>query len=131
MKNKQCDGKDFDFLIGKKIVKVIEKESNGWRENEKYILVCEDYTIIEIEPNEGCGGCGNGWSSFKDLKKLECNHNAITNIKVEYSKDEGDEYEFKMFVYYEDGTINKLNGDDGYGNGCYGGGFYVTILGVE
>ena len=48
-------------------------------------------------------------------------------IETKYDKW-GDE--FIMFIYYEDNTINQLKGDDGYGNGWYGGGFYVTIKNV-
>lgn len=55
----------------------------------------------------------------------------ITNVEIEYSKDGWSDDEFKMFVYYEDGTINELNGDDGYGNGYYGGGFCVTIKNIK
>ncbi len=125
MKFEHKDGKDFDFLIGKSIIKVEEKEVKdeyGYYV-DGYILTCKDGIIIEIAKNEGCGGCGNGWSSFEDLKKLEKNNNVITNIEVKYMRDD----EFTMFIYYEDNTINQLNGDDGYGNGYYGGGFYVTI----
>lgn len=130
MKYEHKDGKYFDFLIGKSIIKVEEKEVKdeyGY-EVDGYILTCKDGTIIEIATNKGCGGCGNGWSSFEDLKKLEENNNIITNIEVKY-----DDYEdvFTMFVYYEDNTINQLKGDDGYGNGYYGGGFYITIKNVK
>ena len=133
MKHKQRDGKDFDFLIGKSIITVEEKQvDNGYGDKvDAYILTCKDGTIIEIETNEGCGGCGNGWSSFEDLKKLEDNNNVITNIKVKYAGRYDDDCEFTMFVYYEDNTINQLKGDDGYGNGYYGGGFYVTIKNLE
>ena len=125
MKYEHKDGKDFDFLIGKSIIKVEEKQVKdeyGYYV-DGYILTCKDGIIIEIAENEGCGGCSNGWATFEDLKKLEKNNNAITNIEVKYMQDD----EFTMFIYYEDNTINQLNGDDGYGNGYYGGGFYVTI----
>lgn len=129
MKHEHKDGKDFTFLIGKSIIKVEEKklkDEYGY-DVDGYVLTCKDGTIIEVELNEGCGGCGNGWSSFEDLKKLEENNNIITNIEVKYDSDDIDEDYFTMFVYYEDNTINQLKGDDGYGNGWYGGGFYVTI----
>lgn len=116
MKNKHCNGSDFDFLIGKSIEKV---ESEGCYQ----YLICNDGTIIKIEENEGCGGCGNGWSNI-DLKKLEKNHNVITNVKCEYDKNDGDL--FKLFIFYQDDQLT-IKGDDGYGNGYYGGGFYVTI----
>ena len=133
MNKEHCDGKNFGFLIGKSIIKVENKnvEDEYGYLVDGYVLTCNDGTIIEVALNEGCGGCGNGWSSFDDLKKLEENNNIITNIKVEYSKDGWEDDEFKMFVYYEDGQINELNGDDGYGNGYYGGGFYVTIKNIK
>lgn len=134
MNNTHKDGKDFDFLIGKSIVKVDKtKVDDGYGDLvDGYILTCKDGTIIEIANNEGCGGCSSGWSNFDDLKKLENNNNVITNIIVKYEDDyEYDTNDFTMFVYYEDNTINELDGNDGYGNGYYGGGFYVTIENVE
>lgn len=132
MTNEHKDGKDFDFLIGKSIIKVEEKQVKD-EYNEKvdgYVLTCKDETIIEIATNEGCGGCSNGWSSFKDIKKLEENNNIITNIEVKYNEKLWED-EFIMYVYYEDNSINIINGDDGYGNGYYGGGFYISIKSVE
>ena len=59
------------------------------------------------------------------------NNNVITNVEVKYENKWCEDDEFTMFVYYEDNTINQLKGDDGYGNGYYGGGFYITIKNVE
>lgn len=120
---KHINGNDFDFLIGKKIIEVREGDYS------EYELVCDDGTIIEFDTNEGCGGCSNGWSSIDDLKILENSNNAITNVECQYN--ENDEDLFTLFIYYENGTINKLKGNEGYGNGYYGGGFYVTIENVE
>lgn len=123
------DGKEFDFLIGKSITNVESaKMSDGYVMVDGFILTCDDGTIIEIATNEGCGGCGNGWSSFDDLIRLQENHNVITNVVYEPIKDESSWYDdkFKLFIYYQDDTL-MLEGDDGYGNGYYGGGFYVTI----
>lgn len=133
MKYEHKNGKDFDFLIGKSIIKVEEKQvKDEYGYNvDGYVLTCKDGTIIEIATNEGCGGCSNGWSSFKDLKKLEENNNIITNIEVKYTEDGWYDDEFTIFIYYEDNTINQLKGDDGYGNGYYGGGFYITIKNAE
>ena len=133
MKYEHKDGKDFNFLIGKSIIKVEEKnvkDEYGYNV-DGYILTCKDGIVIEIATNEGCGGCSNGWSSFEDLKKLEENNNIITNIEVKYTEDGWYDDEFTMFIYYEDNTINQLKGNDGYGNGYYGGGFYITIKNLE
>lgn len=70
MKNKHCDGNEFNFLIGKSIANVEEtKLSDGYDMVDGFILTCNDGTIIEITTNAGCGGCSNGWSNFDDLKK--------------------------------------------------------------
>ena len=114
---KHIDGDGFDFLIGKKIEKVTE--TSEWTE-----LLTTDGTKIIIETNEGCGGCENGWSSIGDLKVLENSDNAITNVSVEY--DKWDDDLFKLFIYFHD-TKFEVDGDDWYGNGYYGGGFWVTL----
>ena len=106
------DGDGFDFLIGKSIKEVKDDT-----------LICTDGTTIQIETNEGCEGCCNGWSSLDDLEILEHNNNIITDVKCDYHDSE----EFTLFIYYEDGSINELEGNDGYGNGYYGGGFHVNI----
>lgn len=133
MEREHCDGRDFGFLIGKSITKAEEtKIKDEWGYFvDGYVLTCDDGTIIEIATNEGCGGCSNGWSSFDDLKKLEENHNAITNVECKYTEDGWEDDEFTLFIYYSDNTINQLKGDDGYGNGYYGGGFYVTIKDIK
>lgn len=61
MKYEHKDGKDFNFLIGKSIIKVEEKQvKDEYGYNvDGYILTCKNGTIIEIAKNEGCGGCGN------------------------------------------------------------------------
>ena len=153
MKYEHKDGKDFDFLIGKSIIKVEEKQVKDEYGDDTYgyVLTCKDGTIIEVATNRGCGGCDNGWSSI-DLKCLENNQNVITNVITEYEyeiaerhKKEIKDYDmwdydeddrFKIFVYYEDSSYNDksrevIQGEDGYGNGYYGGGFYITIKNVE
>ena len=131
MMHEHCDGRDFEFLIGKSIVKVEEKKVKGewdWLV-DGYVLTCSDGTIIEVATNEGCGGCSNGWSSFSDLMLLENNHNAITNVICKYD-EKWDADHFTLFIYYQNDTL-EIEGSDGYGNGYYGGGFYVTINEVK
>lgn len=150
MKKEHRNGDKFDFLIGKSIEKVNYRKRKGY-EAGKWELICKDNTKIIVEENAGCGGCGNGWSSI-DLKCLENNHNVITNVITEYEFDIAQRHKdniknfdiwdydeddrFKIFVYYKDSLWNRnsrevIQGEDGYGNGYYGGGFYITIKSVE
>lgn len=150
MKEEHRTGRNFDFLIGKSIQKVNYRRRKGY-EAGKWELICNDNTKIIVEENAGCGGCGNGWSSI-DLKCLENNHNVITNVVTEYeydiykrNKEKFEQYDmwtfdeddrFKIFIYYEDSSYNDksrevIQGEDGYGNGYYGGGFYITIDKVD
>ena len=150
MNNEHRNGKNFDFLIGKSIEKVNYRKRKDY-EAGRWELICKDNTKIIVEENEGCGGCGNGWSSI-DLKCLENNHNVITNVITEYAFDIAQRHKnnikdfdirnydeddrFKIFVYYEDSLWNRnsrevIQGEDGYGNGYYGGGFYITIKSIE
>ena len=109
------DGDSFDFLIGKRSTKVIDT-------GDAYLLTTADGEEITVTPNQGCGGCSSGWSEFSDLEKLAETDNAITNVTTEYGGDD----DFKLFIYYHDKTL-EVEGTDGYGNGYYGGGFWVTI----
>lgn len=117
------DGDGFDFLIGLSIVDVIGNTlvlSNGYK--------------LHLYENEGCGGCSNGWSELPNLELLKNTDNIITDVKVDYNKNYfGDTEEFKVFVLYHDKRFDIVleGGDDGYGNGYYGGGFYLTVENPE
>lgn len=86
---------------------------------------------LHLYENEGCGGCGNGWSELPDLGLLKNTDNIITDVRVEYDEDYFGNFteEFKVFVLYHDKRFDTVleYGDDGYGNGYYGGGFYLTV----
>lgn len=133
---RECNGELLpSYLIGKSIIKVEKaKVRDSYTLVDGYRLFCSDGTLLEIGLNEGCGGCGNGWSEI-DLMKLNENQNVITN--VEYKKvATGDYYKwdddaFTLFIYYDDKQINEIPGTDGYGNGYYGGGFYVRVLSIK
>ena len=118
----RADGSDFDFLIGQTIVKTRETEDG-------YELSTANGQIVRVVENEGCGGCSDGWSEFSDILLLENADNAIMNVVCE-SGDNSYDDSFKLFIYYHDKTL-EITGDDGYGNGYYGGGFWVTIKNVE
>lgn len=117
----QFDGGDFDFLVGLKIVKV-ERDDDVY--DTTYRLTLSDGSVFGIKTNSGCGGCSNGWSELPKLSELILLDHVITNVKVEYDKSDKDK--FKIFIYYHDKRFDG-EGSDGYGNGCYGGGFWLTL----
>lgn len=128
MSNEQSfDGDGFDWLIGRRIVKVEDAvaPADTYMETGGYLLTCDDGTQLLTYENEGCGGCGNGWSELPDLSLLANHDNAITNVESVYDKDETT---FRLFIYYSDERFDVGSGDDGYGNGYYGGGFYLRVI---
>ncbi len=128
MSNEQSfDGDGFDWLIGRRIGKVEDAvaPADTYMETGGYLLTCDDGTQLLTYENEGCGGCGNGWSDLPDLSLLANHDNAITNVEAVYDKDETT---FRLFIYYSDERFDVGSGDDGYGNGYYGGGFYLRVI---
>lgn len=121
--SKNITGKDFDFLIGKKIVSVKDNSQSG---SHTYELTTDDGVVFVVETNDGCGGCSNGWSELGSLVSLLNADHIITNVKTIYDKNSNDR--FSLFVFYGNDKI-VIEGDDGYGNGYYdyGGGFWLTI----
>jgi hypothetical protein len=128
-KEQQFDGDGFGWLIGRRIVKVEETVApkDTYMMTDGYLLTCDDGTQLLTYENEGCGGCGQGWSQLPDLKQLADHDNAITNVEAIYSGDDEDG-SFRLFIYYSDERFDVGTGDDGYGNGYYGGGFYLRII---
>lgn len=105
---------DLDFLIGHKIVKLSEGKGD--------VIELDNGKIYTIMTNEGCGGCGNGWSEVTGLDSLPID-NMITNVEFVDGKYEDD---YKLFVYFHDKAF-EVDVDDGWGNGYYGGGFTITV----
>ena len=84
-------------------------------------LLCDD-KFYQIEENEGCGGCGNGWSSISILPEFINKTIKIDTIEAKYEGKYEDEYEL-----YING-IKIANIDTGYGNGYYGGDFQINLI---
>lgn len=113
------DIKDFinENLIGKRLLSISDEK-----------IVTTDGIEIEIETNEGCGGCGNGWSSV-DFELQNANLDAaIMNVSVE-SVPNSERY--ILFIYMADNSTMRYDLDEGWGNGYYGGGFYLTVKNIS
>lgn len=79
-----------------------------------------DGTYYEIQENEGCGGCSNGWSQFNLLKEVEGKKIKIESVDAKDDPDFGDVYH----LYINDNMVAEVN--TGWGNGYYGGDFDIV-----
>ena len=115
-------------LEGQELAALLDKELTGKKIKSitSHQIVLENGIKIDIEEHEGCGGCSNGWSAMELVGEYDDLDAAVMNVKYQDASTLcGDE--FKMFIYLADDRIITFNGDDGYGNGYYGGGFWVTV----
>ena len=80
-------------------------------DNKKYLIV----------ENEGCGGCGNGWSSIKVVNDYI---NKPIKIKTVESNEENDSDEYKLIINGD----HVADVDTGWGNGYYGGDFEIELI---
>lgn len=112
-----CQDAEFEGYVKEQLLfhKVVEVKALNDQDAE---LVLDNGVILEVQGNEGCGGCSNGWYYLTALNKCD---NAITNVEVVQ-----DDYEtvFSIYVYADDTRINLVTyeGDD---NGYYGVGYYI------
>ena len=111
---------DFDYLVGKKILEV---KRMGNYDAEHYGLLLDNGEILVVAENEGCGGCGNGWSSI-DLLELKTTDATIIEVDYNLKDDEkGD-----LTIFYHDKRFDTIPFDEGGGNGYYGGGFHLRLI---
>lgn len=104
-----------DLLLFRKIVEVKNGDT----------LVLDNGIELEIQPNEGCGGCNAGWY---DIEMLNTCDNAITN--VEFDEDwinNGNLYSYSIFVLAADNRIKVLQVDGHDDNGYYGTGYKILV----
>ena len=88
--------------------------------NDELLLVNDKY--YEIESNEGCGGCSNGWSSINVLSEFIGKEIKIKTIDNISENDDSDEYKLNI-----NGKI-IADVDTGWGNGYYGGDFKINLI---
>lgn len=112
-KNYTLDCEDTEEIKNLLLYRKIEKV-----EGNTFFL--DNGTTLEVVPNEGCGGCGNGWYDIDEINGCD---NAITDVCV-VSND--DETCFNIFVYAEHKALKilEVTGND---NGYYGTGYKLKI----
>ena len=101
--------------------------------NEEVIKLDNGVTL-NIQLNEGCGGCSSGWSEL-DVVNFDKKYSEAAVMNVVYEsyytdKEKNKNYsqdEFKIFIYLVNKEVIEIDGDEGVGNGCYGSGFWVSV----
>ena len=93
-------------------------------------ITLDNGTELDIDGNEGCGGCESGWYWLEETYKRGNSRARIMSAHVGYDKDdEAAPSVYTIFVMV-DGNPSQLplatvRGDDG--NGYYGTGFTLTV----
>ena len=83
-------------------------------------LMSVNNTLLEIVPNEGCGGCSNGWSEFTLVEGIVGKSMTIQSVEV---RNEDDDV-YDLFI----NDVHIANVNTGWGNGYYGGDFTINII---
>lgn len=118
MKYSHSDDNDFQDKVEKQLLfrKVVKVIKDGEQDAE---LTLDNGTVLRVEGNEGCGGCGNGWFDIVELNSCD---NVITNVECINKNEEV----YSIFVFAENEKI-KLLEYQGYDNGYYGTGYRMLI----
>jgi hypothetical protein len=126
----------YNWLVGRRVVEAhiqgvtMPKDpndpyNNPWPPYAAGFIVLDDGTRAYIQPNEGCGGCTNG---YYDLTYLCTVDNVITDVRLD--REDNEQYEgntYRIFVYAGNEEINLMTVDGSDGNGYYGTGYSITI----
>ena len=126
-------GKNYIYMPQEKNEKYIKKLLIGHsiKKVSKNILELDNGIKLKFEGNKGCI-CGSGYYNITELN--ECK-NIITNVEFNKLKTNesgwSDKYSYSIFVYAENKQIKLLQCDGDDGNGYYGTGYHIEIIGSE
>lgn len=111
------------LLVGRRVVAVEfipdDDDHDGWYDRRTGVLTLDDGTTVTVHPNEGCGGCTEGWYSITNLAAVD---NVITSVRAVEETDA----RFQIFVVADATEINLLT-VEGHDNGYYGVGYTLTV----
>ena len=114
------------LVYGQSIVEIIEHDNPS---HHVFDLVLSNGTVLQVEGNKGCAGCGRGTFNYKELITCGFEGNVITKVEVE-STDiaDDDDYDyagtFTINVYSIDKRIVQAE-YSGTDNGYYGIGLAI------
>ena len=112
------------YIYGQSIVNIIEDE-----DGEVLRLVLSNGVELEVQSNEGCGGCGNGWYLYSEVIDTGTKGNVITKVEVEQPED-CEDGTYSLYIYSNDKRILQTDftgGDNGY----YGVGINMRVRMTE
>lgn len=114
--NETCTEEIQALLVGRKVTKIDEST-----------LLLDDGSVLQLEGNDGCGGCASGWYELTELN--ECD-NIITQVELvselgNYSENVDQVY--SIFVYADARKINLARFEGTDGNEYYGTGFTIHV----
>ena len=98
-----------EAFVGRKVIEVTD---------DTFIL--DDGSRLTVIPNEGCGGCGNGWYDIESIASFD---HVITGVQVNVDPRE----EHFSLIFYSVGIEGKGLEVTGGDNGYYGTGFSVRV----
>lgn len=104
------------LLLGRKVEKIADDH-----------LRLDDGTVMRIDGNEGCGGCGSGWYDLTDLNEVD---NVITAVRFDdHPADDydGGEGYYEIYVMAEHKLMRLMRVEGTDGNGYYGTGYRIWV----
>ena len=139
-----------ELLVGKKVVSAVVDPSppkGPYYDAGPYgLLTLSDGTVLRVWGNDGGCACSAGCYPLAELNACD---NIITNVEVEErpggddvdcrtcgksycyesGHDHGDSGYYRIFVFAEDRRINLASFEGSDGNGWYGTGFWIDVVG--
>jgi hypothetical protein len=109
-----------ELLLGRRVVRVERDDVDG---GGRFVL--DDLTVVDVYPNEGCGGCEDGWFELTHLTAVD---NVITDVRLEETDDGRSKQAYRVFVVADATEINLLAVEGDEGSGCYGAGYTLHVL---
>lgn len=108
------DAATANLLVGHSVIEV-----------KDHTMILDNGTTVEVQPNEGCGGCSNGRYQLEELNRCEA---VITSVRLHCSDDDQyDAHTYTIFVLAanKEQVLLSVKGDDD--NGYYGTGYQLLV----
>lgn len=123
-----------DVFVGRRIVAAERGDFRipnvGYSNEADGRLTLDDGTQVYVVPNQGGCSCGAGDYELANLAAVD---NVITDVRVadvhcdmEYSEDA---HSYRLYVVADAVEVNAVQVDGDDGNGYYGTGFELVVVG--